>query len=267
MASYTLTRPETFPEGATVNAYPETNWPNGIVNQAALPIGTETDSQTVSSGSVTFTGLTDGVRYVAHSTVSSQQRYIGFMVGADTPGDRIARESDNEDITGDWTFTGAVDFTGATVTGIAGFDPDADETVTGDWVFSSAAGLVISGAGGKDTLNLSSATADVGITVRDVNWYWTSANRWKTDDEVLIPLGIYTDFVNSFGAAGVEFTDSIKVEAAGGAGHIRLLEQGSDPAAPAANHAALFAKDNGGGKTQIVARFPTGAVQVIATEP
>ena len=41
----------------------------------------------------------------------------------------------------------------------------------------------------------------------------------------------------------------------------------SDPAAPSANRGRLYFKDNGAGKTQIVVRFPTGAVQVIATEP
>jgi hypothetical protein len=41
----------------------------------------------------------------------------------------------------------------------------------------------------------------------------------------------------------------------------------ADPAAPAANKGRLYFKDNGSGKTQLVARFPTGAVQVIATEP
>jgi hypothetical protein len=50
------------------------------------------------------------------------------------------------------------------------------------------------------------------------------------------------------------------------AGAIRMTEQ-SDPAAPAANKSLLYTRDNGSGKTQIVARFPTGAVQVIATEP
>jgi Pectate lyase superfamily protein len=49
-------------------------------------------------------------------------------------------------------------------------------------------------------------------------------------------------------------------------GAFKLLEQ-TDPTAPATNNALLYAKDNGSGKTQIVARFPTGAVQVIATEP
>jgi hypothetical protein len=41
----------------------------------------------------------------------------------------------------------------------------------------------------------------------------------------------------------------------------------SDPTAPSTNNAILYAKDNGSGKTQIVVRFPTGAVQVLATEP
>jgi len=41
----------------------------------------------------------------------------------------------------------------------------------------------------------------------------------------------------------------------------------SDPAAPVANGARLYAKDNGGGKTQLCVRFATGAVQCFATEP
>jgi len=39
------------------------------------------------------------------------------------------------------------------------------------------------------------------------------------------------------------------------------------PAAPLANRARLFLKDNGAGKTQLCVRFATGAVQVIATQP
>lgn len=48
-----------------------------------------------------------------------------------------------------------------------------------------------------------------------------------------------------------------------------FIEQGeiADPAAPAANSARFYTKDNGAGKTQLVVRFPTGAVQILATEP
>lgn len=41
----------------------------------------------------------------------------------------------------------------------------------------------------------------------------------------------------------------------------------SAPGAPAANTARLYCEDNGSGKSRLVVRFPTGAVQVIATEP
>lgn len=46
-----------------------------------------------------------------------------------------------------------------------------------------------------------------------------------------------------------------------------LLVETTDPAAPAANNAIIFCRDNGSGKTQICVLFPTGAVQVVATEP
>lgn len=49
-------------------------------------------------------------------------------------------------------------------------------------------------------------------------------------------------------------------------GFLEFLEQ-TDPTAPASNRAILYSKDNGAGKTQLCVRFPTGAVQVLATEP
>jgi hypothetical protein len=39
------------------------------------------------------------------------------------------------------------------------------------------------------------------------------------------------------------------------------------PAAPGANMGRLFIRDNGAGKMQLCVRFPTGAIQVISTEP
>ena len=41
----------------------------------------------------------------------------------------------------------------------------------------------------------------------------------------------------------------------------------SDPDAPSANKGKIYFRDNGAGKTQLVVRFATGAVQVLATEP
>ena len=39
------------------------------------------------------------------------------------------------------------------------------------------------------------------------------------------------------------------------------------PDAPASNTGRLFVRDNGSGKSQLCVRFPTGAIQVVATEP
>lgn len=50
-------------------------------------------------------------------------------------------------------------------------------------------------------------------------------------------------------------------------GFFEMNELSGDAAAGAANTARLFVRDNGSGKTQLVVRFNTGAVQVIATEP
>lgn len=41
----------------------------------------------------------------------------------------------------------------------------------------------------------------------------------------------------------------------------------ADPTAPAANKGRLYVKDNGSGKSLLVCRFPSGAVQIVATEP
>jgi hypothetical protein len=45
------------------------------------------------------------------------------------------------------------------------------------------------------------------------------------------------------------------------------MKEISAPAAPGANKARLFLKDNGSGKTQLCVRFSTGAIQVVATQP
>jgi hypothetical protein len=50
------------------------------------------------------------------------------------------------------------------------------------------------------------------------------------------------------------------------AGYVELAEI-SNPAAPSSNRARLYACDNGSGKTELVVRFATGAVQVLAVEP
>lgn len=59
-------------------------------------------------------------------------------------------------------------------------------------------------------------------------------------------------------------TTGIQSNLAGG--FMAMLEI-SDPGAATTNGARVFARDNGSGKTQLVVRFQSGAVQVLATEP
>jgi hypothetical protein len=47
----------------------------------------------------------------------------------------------------------------------------------------------------------------------------------------------------------------------------RDYQQIADPIAPSKGTARQYSRDNGAGKSQMVVRFPSGAVQVLATEP
>jgi hypothetical protein len=48
--------------------------------------------------------------------------------------------------------------------------------------------------------------------------------------------------------------------------YLEMVEIGT-PSAPGSNHARLFIRNNGSGKTQLCVRFHTGAVRVLATQP
>jgi len=69
-------------------------------------------------------------------------------------------------------------------------------------------------------------------------------------------------------AAPKAFFD-LPVSVTGAIEHTSYIEgiEITDPAAPAAYRGRLYFRDNGAGKTQLAVRFPTGAVQVLATEP
>jgi hypothetical protein len=48
---------------------------------------------------------------------------------------------------------------------------------------------------------------------------------------------------------------------------IELKEMSSDPSAPGTNRVRVYAKETLAGKTRLHARFNTGAIQTILTEP
>jgi hypothetical protein len=85
------------------------------------------------------------------------------------------------------------------------------------------------------------------------------------------PPGTYTDGGNfnllEYLDSGVDGYHHIVSSAGLQLGNVLQMVEVSAPAAAAANGVRIYARDNGAGKTQIVARFNTGAVQVIASEP
>lgn len=72
----------------------------------------------------------------------------------------------------------------------------------------------------------------------------------------------------TLGTAALPWSD-VYIGRTGSTGFIDMAEYNTttDAAAPSADHARLYVRDNGAGKEQLVVRFATGAVQVLATEP
>lgn len=92
----------------------------------------------------------------------------------------------------------------------------------------------------------------------------TLANRTSTpiqNEQYFVASDTYQQYV---GIAGVwEAVGRVDGDVMGAIPFTEI----SDPAAPAANGGRLYVRDNGAGKSQLVCRFNTGAIQVIVTEP
>lgn len=109
-----------------------------------------------------------------------------------------------------------------------------------------------------------------GAAARDTNLYRGGANILKTDDSFHIAAGGTAALSLLGGGATIVGDLVVRSGAATQQGFVsgyHEMSEIADPAAPAANKARIYARDNGAGKTQLVVLFPTGAVQVIATEP
>ena len=125
----------------------------------------------------------------------------------------------------------------------------------------------------------------------DVNIYRGAADRLQSDDEIRSTRGasaraftaqtkgevdarlrIATDGGVAWGDGSGSFDVRLSRQAANvlaldaGDG-LQFAEGTADLAAPSANGARLYTRDNGSGKTQLVVRFNTGPPVVIATQP
>ncbi len=130
-----------------------------------------------------------------------------------------------------------------------------------------------------------------GASAVDVNLYRGAIDRLQSDDEIRSARGasaraftaqtkgevdarlrITTDGGIAWGDGSGSFDvrlsrNAANVMALDAGDGLQFAEASADLAAPAANGARLYTRDNGSGKTQLVVRFNTGPVVVIATEP
>lgn len=113
------------------------------------------------------------------------------------------------------------------------------------------------------TLTLGSA-ADSSTTLSITNSSANLSSVLSNNNGLFLghPTAVFFNDVDQFPVWGSWQPDGLHLDQ----GHIQMVEI-TAPAAPAANTARLFVEDNGSGKTRLVVRFPTGANQVIATEP
>src|SRR5687768_6411419 len=106
MATFSFSAGSVFQDGTSVGAYPASLWPAHVTSPEGAPPGAATNSQTMSGGAATFTGLAENTRYYAGAQVSGTWRYVGFTVVQDIEPDQDnAKRSADETISGAWTFT------------------------------------------------------------------------------------------------------------------------------------------------------------------
>lgn len=164
--SFLLKRPDLFPAGTNVSAYPESNWNPSQRPPSGAPAGAA--AQTVAadaSGHVTFTTLTKGATYFAHASVGGVHRYVAFVYESDiSPNQDLAQRSLDQDINGLYTFiseAAADDVLRAKVTGDAQprLSVDADGALR--WGPGNASADVLLYRPAAQTLRLYEAFLDI----------------------------------------------------------------------------------------------------------
>jgi hypothetical protein len=80
------------------------------------------------------------------------------------------------------------------------------------------------------------------------------------------PIGALLEQANVFQGNQTFLNASVQsLNLTTGERRIQMTER-TDPAAPPANTVYIYCRDNGAGKTQVVARFATGPIRVLAIQ-
>jgi len=78
VATFTLEKPDVFPNTTVVKVYPRSSYHPQA--QVGAPVGAKVTEATMTSGKAEFTGLTAGASYVAYAEVGGTDTYLTFTV-------------------------------------------------------------------------------------------------------------------------------------------------------------------------------------------
>ena len=229
------------------------------------------DTVTIANNTATETTAI-GRRALRLLTTGAQNTAVGFQALAET--------TTGADNMGVGAFALSLNTTGSGNSGIGALALGVNET--GSW--NTAIGRfalrrnttgVASTAIGSEALERFVASRNTAIGYQALyGGDATPANNTGNDN---IAIGYRAGDAITTGSTNIVIGYDLDVDSATGNNQINiggvyfhdrfLYTERADPAAPAANRAVVYARDNGSGKTQLCVRFNTGAVQVLATEP
>jgi hypothetical protein len=222
-----------------------------------------------SSGSGTVTALSAALAdvYVNSTSTGTTSRAVGLGIGARnrSPGTVTLLLGDHVGIGSENGGSGAGTITQATGQRVTGLDITGTDILTagtivnatmleiGDW---NSGPTYTNAPVGIDILS-QTATNAVALRQRGTDDYnrFAGLTRFGADTNASETMHLSNGNFRIEGGSSTGFID---------AGEFNTT---SNPAAPSDNRARLYVRDNGSGKEQWVARFNTGAVVVVATEP
>lgn len=161
---------DVFPNGTVVGAYGKDAFPSG----ASGPVGPLITSQTMTNGTLTFTGLTENTSYIAAALVGATWRTITFRT--DAPAHIAVFTDDANTFTGNITFAGDVDLP-------AGVVDEADLSFgIATQAELDAHGIATAGVHG--ITNTARLTADDTAETITANWTFNGSNSHGSGDNL-----------------------------------------------------------------------------------
>jgi hypothetical protein len=250
--SATSSNPLMMVDGTALNATATTLIVKGPLGGAAFSAQGFSSNATVATIGLAINGAGSGT---ARGIYGSSGSNTGVQ-GASTSGVGVVGTSSSS------TGVSGASTSGAGVTGSSSTGSGVSGTSTSGLGASGVSGSGVGARGKSNTSTGVLGSSGSSPTAKPKTWVYGYAaqdnfSRGVTGESPA-GIGLYGISTTGYGvySAGRVYTSTFYE-----AGEI------TTPAAPIANRARIFARDDGFGKTQLCVRFNTGAVQVIKTQP